>query len=212
VYTPPICGVQGASARKARVYTAHLRGAGRSACIAYKAITMQPSLEKVILRPPAPADEGELLALNRASADHYHPWVQPPIDSEQFASYLERAGREDVCARLICHVEGQIMGAVTLSQIFYGALCSAYMGYYIGVDYAGQGYASAGIAHMLDYAFGPLKLHRVEANIQPGNGASLALVRRLGFTREGYSRRYLHINGDWRDHERWAILADERAF
>jgi [ribosomal protein S5]-alanine N-acetyltransferase len=167
-------------------------------------------LPSIILRPPGAADEGELIALNQASAAHYAPWVSPPINSEQFASYLERAQREDVCTRLICRAsDGAIAGAVTLSQIFYGPLCSAYMGYYIGAAYAGQGYASAGIAAMLQHAFGPLKLHRVEANIQPGNTASLALVRRLGFVREGYSRRYLFIDGDWRDHERWAILSED---
>jgi len=61
---------------------------------------------------------------------------------------------------------------------------------------------------MLRHAFRGLKLHRVEANIQPGNVASLALVKRAGFTHEGFSRRYLKVCGHWRDHERWAILAE----
>lgn len=164
----------------------------------------------VFLRFPTPADEPEFLALNQASRDHYHPWVAPPMNAEQFAAYLERAARPDTASLLICRADdGAVMGVVTLSQIFYGPLQSAYMGYYIGAPYAGQGYASAGVGLALDYAFGPLGLHRVEANIQPGNAASLALVRRLGFVREGFSRRYLFIDGDWRDHERFAILAEE---
>jgi [ribosomal protein S5]-alanine N-acetyltransferase len=90
-----------------------------------------------------------------------------------------------------------------------GGFRSAYLGYYIGERYAGQGYMSEGIALMLQYAFKQLKLHRLEANIQPGNSASIALVKRAGFVREGYSRRYLKIGGRWRDHERWAIVYED---
>ena len=83
------------------------------------------------------------------------------------------------------------------------------MGYYIGAEYAGNGYMTEAVQLMLRHAFRDLKLHRVEANIQPGNLASIALVTRAGFIREGYSRRYLKICGRWRDHERWAILAED---
>lgn len=65
-----------------------------------------------------------------------------------------------------------------------------------------------GVGLVLDEAFGPLGLHRIEANIQPDNEASIALVRRLGFVREGYLEGYLRINGEWRDHERWAIRSE----
>ena len=68
-----------------------------------------------------------------------------------------------------------------------------------------------GLRAVLDAVFGKLRLHRVEANIQPGNARSIALVRRLGFEKEGYSRRYLLIDGDWRDHERWTLLAEDWA-
>ena len=83
------------------------------------------------------------------------------------------------------------------------------MGYYIGAPFAGRGYMTEAIRLMLRYAFRDLKLHRIEANIQPENVASIALVRRAGFRREGYSPRYLKISGRWRDHERWAILAED---
>lgn len=165
---------------------------------------------RVTLRTPAEADGGELIALNRASVALHQPWVAPPTTEEAFAAYLARCAREDVCGLLVCGAgDGAVMGAVTLSQIFYGPLQSAYMGYYIGAPFAGRGYMAEAVALALDHAFGPLQLHRVEANIQPGNAASLALVRRLGFAREGYSRRYLFIEGDWRDHERFAMLAEE---
>ncbi|MEP6742684.1 MAG: GNAT family protein [bacterium] len=66
-----------------------------------------------------------------------------------------------------------------------------------------------GLQLMLQYAFKKLKLHRVEANIQPANAASIALVKRAGFSREGFSRRYLKVCGRWRDHERWAIVVED---
>ena len=72
---------------------------------------------------------------------------------------------------------------------------------------AGQGYMSEGLGLVLRYAFEQLRLHRLDAQIQPGNHASLRLVRRLGFRNEGYSPALLFIDGAWRDHERWAITA-----
>jgi ribosomal-protein-alanine N-acetyltransferase len=167
---------------------------------------------RVTLRAPAEADGPALIALNQASRELHHPGVAPPTTEEAYGAYLERCAREDVAGLLVCRADdGAVMGAITLSQIFYGPLQSAYMGYYIGAPFAGKGYMREALGLALDHAFGPLRLHRVEANIQPDNGASLALVRRLGFTREGYSRRYLLINGDWRDHERFAMLAEDWA-
>jgi [ribosomal protein S5]-alanine N-acetyltransferase len=165
---------------------------------------------RVLLRPPTSHDEAALIAVNQASVAHHHPWVAPPLTPEAYQGYLERCARPDVAGLLVCRAEdGAVMGAVTLSQIFYGPLQSAYMGYYIGAPFAGKGYMAEALALTLDHAFGPLRLHRVEANIQPGNVASLTLARRVGFTREGFSRRYLFIDGAWRDHERFAMLAED---
>jgi [ribosomal protein S5]-alanine N-acetyltransferase len=96
-----------------------------------------------------------------------------------------------------------------LSQIFYGPLCNAYLGYWATQAHAGEGYMTEGMAGVLRHAFRKLKLHRVEANVQPGNTASIALLARSGFRREGFSPRYLKVAGRWRDHERWAILAED---
>ncbi|MBP1468769.1 GNAT family N-acetyltransferase [Candidatus Chloroploca sp. M-50] len=168
------------------------------------------TLPRVFLRPPTPTDEAALLHVNQASIGHHTPWIFPPTTAEQFSAYLDRCAQADTWSRLVCQREdGAVMGAITLSQIFYGPLQSAYVGYYIGAAYARQGFMREAIALALDAAFGPLQLHRIEANIQPGNHASRALVQRLGFTREGYSRRYLFIAGEWRDHERYAMLAED---
>ena len=100
-------------------------------------------------------------------------------------------------------------GVYNISQIFYGHFRSAYLGYYAFAPFAGQGYMREGLQLVLRHAFGPLGLHRLEANIQPENAPSIALVAGAGFRLEGLSPRYLKIGGRWRDHERWAILAEE---
>jgi ribosomal-protein-alanine N-acetyltransferase len=87
---------------------------------------------------------------------------------------------------------------------------NAYLGYAVGQPFAGQGYMAEGIDLVLRHAFGSMGLHRLEANIQPDNAASIALAKRAGFQLEGFSPRYLKIDGQWRDHERWAIVAEER--
>ena len=92
-----------------------------------------------------------------------------------------------------------------------GAFQSAYLGYYAHAQHSRQGLMREAMEQVLDHAFGPLSLHRLEANIQPGNGPSIALARGAGFRLEGFSPRYLLIGGQWRDHERYAITVDERA-
>ncbi len=97
---------------------------------------------------------------------------------------------------------------VNISQVVRGPFRSAYLGYYAFAPHQGRGYMTAGLAAVVNTSFRKLRLHRLEANIQPGNKASLALVKRLGFRKEGYSERYLKIGGRWRDHERWAITIE----
>ena len=166
--------------------------------------------KRVILRPPAERDLEEFIGLNRRSARFHSGLVSPPVDTQQFLEYLERGRRPDSASFLMCSTEsGAILGAISLSQIFRAGFQSAYLGYFVGAPFAGQGYMTEAIQLILRYAFKQLRLHRLEANIQPGNIASIALVRRAGFVREGYSRRYLKICGQWRDHERWAIIAED---
>jgi [ribosomal protein S5]-alanine N-acetyltransferase len=102
----------------------------------------------------------------------------------------------------------ELVGMVNVSEIVRGALRSAYLGYCAFAPHQRQGLMCEGLRLAIARCFGPLRLHRIEANIQPRNKASRSLVRKLGFRREGYSPRYLKIRGRWRDHERWALLAD----
>lgn len=162
------------------------------------------------LRRPTRRDMDEFLALNRASIQLHRGLVSPPTNPTQFSSFLKRCRRADCECFLICRLpDCRILGSINLSQIFLGGFRSAYLGYYLGARYAGQGYMTEAMSLMLKYAFIHLKLHRLEANVQPDNAASVALIKRAGFIREGYSRRYLKIGGRWRDHERWAILAED---
>ena len=96
---------------------------------------------------------------------------------------------------------------MNLSNIVLGSFRSGYLGYYAFVGHERQGNMAAGLRLVVRHAFTALKLHRFEANIQPENRRSIALVDRCGFAKEGFSPRYLKISGRWRDHERWAILA-----
>jgi ribosomal-protein-alanine N-acetyltransferase len=165
---------------------------------------------RVYLRTPAGSDAVEFISLMRASRSFHRPWATAPADEERFAAYLADSRRPDFEAMLACRLDDDaILGFFNLSQIARGLLQSAYLGYAVGKPFAGQGYMRQGLELVLRSAFTDLRLHRVEANIQPGNKASIALAQGAGFRREGFSPRYLKIGGRWRDHERWAILVDD---
>jgi ribosomal-protein-alanine N-acetyltransferase len=165
---------------------------------------------RVYLRAPARSDEREFTALMRASRAFHRPWASAPTDTERFTAYLVDSRRADFEAFLVCRTaDDALLGFFNLSQITRGSLQSAYLGYAVGKTFAGQGYMREGLELVLRVAFQDLKLHRIEANIQPGNRASTALAQGAGFQREGFSPRYLKIGGRWRDHERWALLAEE---
>ncbi len=155
-------------------------------------------------------DRAELVAANRASRELHHPWVRPFDDMEGFASYLASMdGERNVGLVARKKDEGSVVGVLTLSQIARGGFQSAYLGFYGTINQVGRGHMTAAVRATLDYAFGVLDLHRVEANVQPANLRSLALIKRVGFRKEGLSPKYLSIGGQWCDHERWAILSDE---
>jgi ribosomal-protein-alanine N-acetyltransferase len=164
----------------------------------------------VALRPPRPADRDVFIAAMAASAELHRPWVTPPVTAPEFDAWLTRAGRADFDATLAVRPEdGEIVGYFNISQIIRGPLQSAFLGYGGVAARSGAGYMTAALHLVVERAFTDLGLHRLEANIQPGNTASIALVERCGFIREGFSERYLKIGGHWRDHARFAIRAEQ---
>ena len=164
----------------------------------------------VYLRAPRLADEQEFTSLMRISRTFHRPWASAPSDHERFIGYLNDNKRDDFVAFLVCRaLDDAIVGFFNMSQIVHRSFQSAYLGYAAGRPYAGQGYMREGIHLVLGAAFGELGLHRVEANIQPDNLPSIKLAEGAGFKREGFSPRYLKIGGRWRDHERYAILAED---
>ena len=172
-----------------------------------------PSRVAINLRPPLASDAEHFVALARRSSDLHAPWTSAPSSPEAFADYLAQSEAPGSRSFLVClpgEAGGgdQIAGVFNLSQMVMGNFRSAYLGYYVFAGFERQGLMRSGLIQLLRRAFGPLKLHRIEANIQPGNDASIALVRSGGVQQEGFSQRYLKINGRWRDHERWAIVAD----
>lgn len=166
--------------------------------------------KKVFLRSPNSDDFAEFTTLNKASRKFHRNLVNPPLDEKSFAGFLQRNELETDCCFLICRSEDDaIVGGMALSQIFRKGFQNAYLGYYLAEKYTGKGYMTEAVNLILRFAFKELKLHRIEANVQPENKASIAVLQRCGFTREGFSRKYLKVGGRWRDHERFAIIVED---
>ena len=165
--------------------------------------------ERVLIRAPVAADRAAYMAAMRASRNLHRPWVAPASD-DTFDRLLACVADERYEPRLVCRAEdGAMAGFINLNEIVRGRFQNAYLGYAAMAPHAGKGYMSEGLELVLELAFTELGLHRLEANIQPANQPSIALVRRAGFVYEGFSERYLKIGGRWRDHERWAIRVEQ---
>ena len=164
----------------------------------------------VTLRAPRPEDRDAFIAAMKASAELHRPWVTPPVTTPEFDAWLTRAARADFDANLAVRPEdAAIVGYFNVSQIIRGPLQSAFLGYGGVAEWSGAGYMTAALRLVVERAFTDLALHRIEANIQPNNRTSIALIERCGFVREGFSERYLKIGGHWRDHARFAIRAEQ---
>ena len=167
-------------------------------------------MSTVFIAPPMAADRQLFLEAVARSTSLHASWVSPPATATAFDEFVSRAARGD-CAKFLVRLRDDtaLAGAVNISNIVRESLSSAFLGFYAFEPHANQGFMKAGLRLVLARAFGDLALHRVEANIQPENHASIALVRACAFRKEGFSPKYLHVAGQWRDHERWALLADE---
>jgi ribosomal-protein-alanine N-acetyltransferase len=173
---------------------------------------------KVELRNPRLADYPEWSQLRLESRAFLEPWepVWPSNDLEK-ASFRRRIRRytqevrEDLAYPFFVFrsSDGVLAGGLTLGHVRRGVTQSATLGYWIGRPYAGQGLMSDAVQAALAFAFDHLRLHRVEAACLPANAASIRLLEKTGFQREGFARRYLCINGMWQDHFLYAIVEDD---
>jgi [ribosomal protein S5]-alanine N-acetyltransferase len=163
----------------------------------------------VVLSRPSPQDAHDFITAALASKSVMLPWVDAADTPARYSAYLDRAAREDSECFLVRHRDcGGLVGFVNISSIVRAAFRSGYLGYGGFISHRGRGLMGAGVGAVVSTAFADLGLHRLEANIQPDNARSLGLVQRLGFSREGYSPQYLMVDGQWRDHERWAVRAE----
>jgi|HubBroStandDraft_1064217.scaffolds.fasta_scaffold59114_2 ribosomal-protein-alanine N-acetyltransferase len=188
------------------VHEHQARAAGQDEAAQTVSPRQPDSSGRVTLRTATSDDEREFLSLVHASAPLHHPWMSPPSTPEAFQAYLARYQQPSEESLLVCLLStGAIAGMVNINSIIRGRFQNGSLSYAAFAPAAGQGYMTEGLGLAIRHAFEQLRLHRLEANIQPGNHASLRLVQRLGFRREGYTPDMLFIDGRWRDHERWAI-------
>ncbi|WP_245647125.1 GNAT family N-acetyltransferase [Microtetraspora niveoalba] len=162
---------------------------------------------RVFLRPISGGDQDEFVRLVRASVDLHHPWMSLPATPEEFQAYVRRFDDPESAQCLLVRVQdtGAMAGVININSIIRGRFQNGSLGYAAFAPTAGRGYMSEGLGLVLRHAFERLRLHRLEAQIQPENHASKRLVQRHGFRYEGCSPDLLFIDGAWRDHERWAI-------
>ncbi len=161
---------------------------------------------RVTLRPIALSDEAAFVKAARASRALHGGWVAVPRDGATFRRHVSRFIAPTHYGYVVLDAQGKLAGAIQITNVIHGNFHSGYLSWYAFSGFERRGIMSQALTRLLRLAFGELKLHRLEANIQPGNRASIALARAGGFTKEGYSRAYLKIGGRWRDHERWAIV------
>lgn len=145
----------------------------------------------------------------KASRKLHSDWVSAPETTEGFTQYLDKFSKENSYSLLAKTEKEELIGCINISEIVRGAFQSAYLGYYAFQPYQGKGLMKKAMIQVINYAFKELKLHRLEANIQPENIKSIALVQSLGFKKEGFSERYLKINSEWKDHNRYAITTED---
>lgn len=163
---------------------------------------MKAASIEILIRKSSEKDADALMHAFHKSKEQLAPWIFPPQDIHEFAT------RENLVLVQLLDSD-KILGYFNLSNIIRGSLQQAFLGFAAFHPHKGKGHMANGMKLVLKFAFEELNLHRVEANIQPENLRSIKLVERSGFQKEGFSKRYLKIGDEWRDHERWAITRED---
>lgn len=180
-----------------------------------------PSGELLTLRPLRRSDRAEFEAVLAANAGWLAPWESttpgaPPRGTprartpfHRLRRHADRAARDGLLLPLVVDVDGRIVGQVQLFDLLWGARRTGWAGYWLARGETGRGYATWALATLLDHALLEVGLHRVEVAIRPENAASLAVVERLALREECLQRGLMHVDGDWRDHRCFVVLAEE---
>ncbi|HRQ82187.1 MAG TPA: GNAT family protein [Azospirillaceae bacterium] len=173
---------------------------------------------RCVLRPALSRDWRDWAALRAESRGFLKPWEPTwPADALTKAAFdrrMRRQAREwrgdEAYNFLIFDVRSEeLVGGLGLTNVRRGVAQTAMMGYWVGERFARRGYVGEATTLLLDFAFGNLRLHRIEAACLPSNAASRGLLKKLGFSEEGYARSYLCIDGAWCDHILYAMVADD---
>ncbi len=172
---------------------------------------------RIELRPLRLRDATAWREVRTRNARWLRPWeaTLPLAEHDAPTTYgamvrrLRAEAREGRSLPFALTVDGAFAGQVTIGGIARGSLLSAYIGYWIDQRVAGRGIMPTAVAMATDHCFREVGLHRVEINVRPENTASLRVVEKLGFRAEGLRERYLHIDGDWRDHLTFALCAED---
>jgi ribosomal-protein-alanine N-acetyltransferase len=173
----------------------------------------------VALRSVRLRDGSEWSAIRTRDERHLSPWeptmpggwIRRNATTEWPGRWLQlrSAARRGVALPFAVTLDGRFVGHVMVGNVLREPLLSAYVGYWVDSTVTGGGVITAAVALAVDHCFGPVGLHRLEATVRPENGASIRVLEKLGFRQEGLFRRYLDIDGAWRDHYCYALTADE---
>ena len=172
----------------------------------------------VFLRMPSLADYSAWAELRAESRNFLTPWEptwpENDLTRTAFRARMRRYAR-DVRADaaypyfIFRRSDGVLVGGLTLGQVRRGVAQATSLGYWMGEPYAGKGHMTDAVRALAPFVFQTLRLRRIEAACLPSNAASIRLLERVGFVREGYARSYLCIAGEWRDHLLYALLATD---
>jgi ribosomal-protein-alanine N-acetyltransferase len=174
----------------------------------------------ITLRLIRQRDAGAWREVRRRNREWLQPWeaslppeasliTDVPATFGQMVRRMRKDARAGKALPWAILVDGRLAGQLTVGGITYGSLRSAYIGYWIDKDLAGRGIMPAAVALACDYCLDNVRLHRIEINIRPENTASLRVVDKIGLRKEGDRPKYLHIDGDWRDHVTYVVMAGE---